>query len=144
MPLIYCKVHLELNWIEDCILSSAGNSAKFLITDAKLHVPIVTLSTRDNVNLTKQLRKGLKRIVYWNNYQKKPVKMKEKGKSIYELLNGSFQGVRRLFVLAYVIAAGAANDEADIKSFFFQEGRLIIITHWLMEEIFMTNQLMTW
>ena len=28
MPLINCKAHLELNWVEDCILSSAGNSAK--------------------------------------------------------------------------------------------------------------------
>ena len=43
MPLINCKVYLELNWIEDCILSSARNSAKFEITDAKLHVPIVYL-----------------------------------------------------------------------------------------------------
>ena len=58
---------------------------------------------------------------------------------MYELLNASFQGVTRLFVLTYVIAAGAANYEADIKtieSIFLQEGRLIIITHWLMEEIF--------
>ena len=46
-PLINCKVYLELNWIEDCILSSAGDSAKFVITDAKLHVPIVTLPTKD-------------------------------------------------------------------------------------------------
>ena len=53
MPLINCKVYLELNWIEDCILSSAGDSAKFAITDAKLHVPIVTLSTKDSENLTK-------------------------------------------------------------------------------------------
>ena len=45
MPLINCKIHLELNWIEDCILSSAADSAKFKIMDAKLHVPIVTLST---------------------------------------------------------------------------------------------------
>ena len=36
----------------------------------------------------------------------------EKGKSLYELLNASFQGVRRLFVLAYVVAT---NDEAGIK-----------------------------
>ena len=35
MPLTDCKVFLELNWIEDCILSSAGNSAKFAITDTK-------------------------------------------------------------------------------------------------------------
>ena len=55
MSLINCKIHLEPNWIEDCILSSAGDSAKFEITDAKLHVPIVTLSTKNSVNLTKQL-----------------------------------------------------------------------------------------
>ena len=41
-PLINCKVFLELNWIEYCILYSAGNSAKFEITNAKLHVPIVS------------------------------------------------------------------------------------------------------
>ena len=28
MPLINCRVYLELNWIEDCILSSGGDSAK--------------------------------------------------------------------------------------------------------------------
>ena len=52
------KIHLELNWIGNCILSSAGNSAKSKKkkkkTDAKLHVPLVTLSTKDNVNLTKK------------------------------------------------------------------------------------------
>ena len=55
MPLINCKTHLELNWTEDFILSSAGNSTKFKIADARLHAPIVTLSSKDNVNLTKQL-----------------------------------------------------------------------------------------
>ena len=62
--LINCKVHLELDWIENCILSSAGNSTKFEITDAKLLVPIVTLSSKDNVSLTKQLSEGFKRSVY--------------------------------------------------------------------------------
>ena len=51
MPLINCKVYLELNWIEDCILSSAEDTAKFAITDTKLHVPIVTLSTKDSANI---------------------------------------------------------------------------------------------
>ena len=115
MPLINCKVYLELNWIEDCILSSAGDSAKFAITDAKLHVPIVTLSTKDSANLTKQLNEGFKRSVYWNSYETKPAKVIEQGKNIYELLNASFQGVKRLFVLAYFIADGG-NDEAGIKS----------------------------
>ena len=61
-----------INWIEYFILSSARNSAKFAITDAKLHVPIVTLSTKDSANLTKQLNKGFKRSVYWNIYETKP------------------------------------------------------------------------
>ena len=33
---------------------------KFKITDVKAHVPIVTLSTKGNVNLTKQLSSGFK------------------------------------------------------------------------------------
>ena len=63
MPLINCNLHLELNWIDDCILWSAGDFVKFEITDAKLHVPIVTLSTKDNVNMQKQLSDELKRSV---------------------------------------------------------------------------------
>ena len=114
MPLINCKVYLGLNWIEDCILSSAENSAKFSIADAKLHVPIVTLPTKDSANLIKKLSEGFKRIVYWNSYETKPAKAIEKGKNLSELLNALFQGVKRLFVLHYFIADGG-NDEAGIK-----------------------------
>ena len=87
----------------------------FKITDVKLHIPIVNLSTKDSLNLTKQLSEGFKRSVYCNSYQTNPAIMIIKATNIYELLNASFQGVRRLFVLAYVVAAGAANDEAGIK-----------------------------
>ena len=131
MPLINCKVYPEFDWIKDCILSSAGNTAKFAITDTKLHVPIVTLSTKDSANLTKQLNEGFKRSAYWNSYETKPAKVIEQGKNIYELLNASFQGVKRLFVLAYFIADGG-NDEAgikDIKNIFFQEEKLKITTY---------------
>ena len=61
MPLINCKVYLELYWIEDYILSSAGKTAKFTITDTKVHVPIVTLSTKYSTNLAKQLKDGCNR-----------------------------------------------------------------------------------
>ena len=46
MPLIKCNIHLELNWIEGCILSSVWDSVTFKITDAKLHVSMFTLSTK--------------------------------------------------------------------------------------------------
>ena len=39
-------------------------TAKFAITDPKLHVPIGILSTKDSANLAKQLNKGFKRSVY--------------------------------------------------------------------------------
>ena len=78
MPLINCKVYLELNWIEDYILSSAGNTAKFTITDTKVHVPIVTLINKDSKNLAKQLKNGFNRSFCWNSYETKP----EQGKNI--------------------------------------------------------------
>ena len=141
MTLINCKVNLELNWIEGCILSSAENSAKFEKTDAKLQVRIVTLSTKDSANLTNQISEGFRRSVYWNSYKTRPAEEIEKGKNLYKLLNASFQGVRSLFVLAYIIAAGAANDEAGIKN---NRGEIkndnVLIDG---EKTFMINQLMT-
>ena len=75
------------------------------------------MSTRDSAKLAKQLNEGFKRSVYWNSYETKPAKVIEQGKNIYELLNASFQGVKRLFVLAYFIAAdNNADEEAGIKN----------------------------
>ena len=54
------------------ILPSDGNTAIFAITDTKLHVPTVTLSTKYITNLAKQLNKGFERSVYWNSYETKP------------------------------------------------------------------------
>ena len=96
-------------------MSSARDSAKFEITDPKLHVTIVNLYTKDSVNLTKRLSEGFQRSVYQNNYQTKPAKVIEKGKNLQELHNALFEDVRRLSFLAYVFAAGAANDEAGIE-----------------------------
>ena len=65
MPSIYCKIHLELNWNSICVMYGANTyvtgdhvnnrEATFQIASTKLYVPIVTLPTKDNVNLTKQL-----------------------------------------------------------------------------------------
>ena len=82
-------------------------------------------------HFAKQLSEGFKRSVYLNSYETRPAKVIEQGKNLYELLNASFEGVRRLFVLAYVIAAGG-DDEAvirAIKSIFFQEEKLQITTY---------------
>ena len=41
----------------------ANQSATFLITDRKLYVPVVTLSTQDNAKLLEQLKSGFKRTI---------------------------------------------------------------------------------
>ena len=59
MPFINCKVEISLKWIERCLLTVAS-TATFTITDAKIYVPIVTLSSEDNTKLPKFLSKGFK------------------------------------------------------------------------------------
>ena len=61
-----------------------------------------------------------------DSYGTKPVKVMEKGKNLYELLNAPFQGVKRLSVLAYAIAV-SENNKADIKDnkkFFLPRGEI--------------------
>ena len=65
--------------------------------------------------MTKQLSNGFKRSVYWNSYQTIPAKVIDKGTNIYKLLSASFQGAKRLFVLAYVIAASAIDTRIQKK-----------------------------
>ena len=101
IPLINCKVEFSLTWNENCILTSLAGNSTFTITDAKLYVPIVTLSIEDNAKLTKLLSEGFKRSVYWNKYEVIPNKIYNQDDYIRELLDGSYQGVNRLFVLAY-------------------------------------------
>ena len=67
MPLINCKIHLELNWSKDCVMSTIADTT----FKTMLYVPIVTLSSKDNVKLVKLLEEGFKRPVYWNEYQTK-------------------------------------------------------------------------
>ena len=51
MPLINCEVNLILTWSKSCVISSATGETKFTITETKLYVPVVTLSTQDNTKL---------------------------------------------------------------------------------------------
>ena len=67
MPLMNCKIEFSLKWIEKGLLTVA-NTAIFKITDAKLYVPIVTLSAEDNATHSTLISKRFKRTVYWNKY----------------------------------------------------------------------------
>ena len=62
MPLISCKVELSLKWIENCVLTTTAiaSNVTFKITDAKLYVPVATVSPDGNGKLVKQLKEDLK------------------------------------------------------------------------------------
>ena len=103
MPLINCEVNLILTWSRNFVFVSsneANQNATFAITDTKLYVPVVTLSTQDNAKLLQQLTSGFKRVINWNRYLSKP-ELLAQNPNLNHLVEPSFQGVNILFVLAY-------------------------------------------
>ena len=100
MPLINCEMNVMLTWSEDCVISSAVGEAKFKITDTKLYVPVVTLSTQDNAKLLEQLKSGFRRTINWNRYHPK-VSTQIQNQYLDFLIDPIFQGVNILFVLLF-------------------------------------------
>ena len=103
MPLINCEVELILYWSANCVIiytNVANQVPTFTITETDLYVPVVTLSTQDTAELLPWLKSGFKRISSWNKYLAKPELLAQNA-NLNHLLEPSFQGVKRLFVLAF-------------------------------------------
>ena len=112
MPLINCEVNLILTCSSACVLVStnaANQNATFAITDTKLYVPVVTLSIQENTKFLQQLKSGFKRVINWNKYLSKP-ELLAQNPNLNHLVEPSFQGVNRLFVLAF------ENDDYRIRT----------------------------
>ena len=100
MPLINCEVNLILTWSSTCVITNSNSAGTFEITDTKPYVPVVTSSTQENTKLLRQLKSGFKRVINWNKYLSKP-ELIRKNPNLNYLVEPSFQGVDRLFVLAF-------------------------------------------
>ena len=102
MPLINCKIHLELEWSKECVFSNVAGASKFIIKDTKLYVPVVTLSKEDNKDFIEQQNKGFQISIYWNEWLIKETNQNAHA-NVYKTFNvdPSFQGVNRLFVMAF-------------------------------------------
>ena len=120
MPLINCEISLTLTWSENCVLTDiktqtaaaaqgdnpareridAPTNAIFKITDTKLYVPVVTLSTKDDNNFLEQLKSGFKRTIKWNKYRSKMTNQTKTNHLNY-LIDPTFTKVNRLFVLSF-------------------------------------------
>ena len=100
MPLINCEVNLILTCSKDCVVTNSEDEGKFAIKESKLYVPVVTLSTQDDAKLLQQLKSGFKRTINWNKYES-DIKTYAQNRYLNHLINPSFQGVNRLFVLSF-------------------------------------------
>ena len=100
MPLINCEANLILTWSKECVITTSTGEGKFAITDTKLYVAVVTLSTQDNAKLLQQLKSGFKRTINWNKYQSS-IKRSDQNRYLNHLVDPSFQGVNRLFCIIF-------------------------------------------
>ena len=100
MPLINCEINFILTCSEDCVISSATGATKLKITDTKLFVPFVTLSTHDNEKLIEHLNPSFKGTINWIKYQPK-VSPERQNQYLDFFINPRFQGVNRFFVLSF-------------------------------------------
>ena len=120
MPLINCEVSLTLTWSEKCVLVdittetkraaegdnparqaiSAPTNATFKITDIKLYLAAVTLSTEDDNNFLEQLKSGFKRTIKWNKYRSEMTNQ-TKTNNLNYLIDPTFNKVIKLFILSF-------------------------------------------
>ena len=118
MTLMYFKVKLKLKWTNYCVLAAASadntnanlNNRFFTITDTKLYVLVVTLSAKDNQQISKIVSKGFEWSVYWNEYKSKSENKNTANEHRY-FLESNFVEVNRLFGLIY------SNENDNAKRF---------------------------
>ena len=113
MPLINCKIKLNLTWKKECVLSTGVGEAVFIINYTKLYVPAVTLSKGDFIE---QQNKAFQRSIYWNEYKTKEIN-EDADANVFKYINldPSFQVVNRLFVMAYNRANGQPTRNGQQK-----------------------------
>ena len=121
MPLINCEVNLK-TWPSTCVITNSAGAKRFPIIDTKRYVPVVTLSTQENNKFLQQLKSGFKRVIDWNKYLSKP-ELLRRNENLNHLVEPSFQGVNRLFVLAFegdalrIVHTGYYLPNAEIKDY---------------------------
>ena len=132
LPLINCEIELDLTWSKYCVISqvsrtfravhpnanpveyealTATTGALFQINNAKLYVPVATLSIND-IQFLENLKQGFKRTISWNKYRSE-ITIQTKNNNLDYLIDPTFRNIYRLFVLSFK----NADDDPTRKSF---------------------------
>ena len=133
VTLINCEIDLILSWSKNCVLAdmtvrAAGNNddlpvivapieLEFQITDTKLYVPFVSLSTKDDNKLLEQLKSGFKRTIKWNK-NRSQMTIPTNNNNLNYLIDPAVTKVNRLFVLSFERIAGENNQQKIIEILF--------------------------
>ena len=133
VTLINCEIDLILSWSKNCVLAdmtvrAAGNNddlpvivapieLEFQITDTKLYVPFVSLSTKDDNKLLEQLKSGFKRTIKWNK-NRSQMTIPINNNNLNYLIDPAVTKVNRLFVLSFERIAGENNQQKIIEILF--------------------------
>ena len=116
ITLINCKVSLTLTWFENCAITrkatrtadannnlpaiNAPTNATMRIKDLILYVTVVTLSSKDDNKLLKQLKLGFKRTIKWNKHRSE-ISNEIEANNFKYLIDPTFNKVNRLFVQSF-------------------------------------------
>ena len=75
-------------------------AATFQMNNAKLYVPVVTLSMNDNIKFLESTKQGFKRTISWNK-QRSEIATQTKNNNLDYLIDPTFRNINRLFVLSF-------------------------------------------
>ena len=111
-----------MTWSSTCVITDFNGPGTFAITDTKLYDPVVNLSTQENTTFLQQLKSGFKRVINWNKYLSK-LELLRRNANLNHLVEPSFQGVNRLFVIAFegdvqrIVHTGYYLPDVEIKDY---------------------------
>ena len=116
LPLINCKIKLDLSWSKECRVSEITitpemrgdnladamqtTGATFQINNTKLYVPVVTLSINSIIKFLENIKQGLKRTISSTNYRYE-ITTQTKNNNLDHLIDPTFRNINRLFVLSF-------------------------------------------
>ena len=91
---------------------TATTGVTFQINNAKLYVPVFTLSINDNITFSENIKQGLKIIISWDKYRSE-ITTQLKGNNLDYLIDPTFGNINKLFVLSF------KNGDVDPRKYYF-------------------------
>ena len=117
MSFINYEVEFGLSWKKDCVLMehhSNINGVNFMITSIKRYIPVVTLSTNDNIKFLENKKQGFKTTIYWIKYRSK-VKTQPKNNSLDYLIDPTLRNINKKFIQLFKVGANDPTRNSFLK-----------------------------